>query len=172
MTKLYGPQVLLGNWIPGDDRLGPPPANRPEHGLDLLGGSDSAISAPTETVEDLVMPDLHVQDLNSRSLDSNNGFEVKFFSAISAPTAKVEDLGMPDLNVQDLNFQCVESNDGLEAQFLEVQAPEVQLEAQSPLEAQNFDVPDLGIQGYGIDFTNIQVDDEFIASCWDCLYRR
>jgi hypothetical protein len=108
MARLRPPQELLGNWIPENHlRLPPPPppADRPEHGLDLLGGTDSAIS-DAATVEDL---DMH--DLNSESLNVDS---------FVAQDLDIDDLNIPGLEVPALEVQA------LEAQALDVQDFDIQ----------------------------------------------
>jgi len=138
MAKLRAPQALLGNWIPENHLrlpLASPPAHRPEHGLDLLGGTDSAIS-DAATVEDLGM-----HDLNSLDVDS-----------FVARPLDIDDLNIPGLEVQALEVQA------LEVQDVEVQDVDVQ-----DFDIQDFDVFDLGIQEDRLSLADFQVDEDFVA---------
>ena len=61
--KLVDPEALLGNWVSQRIPQHPPPAKRPEHGLDLLGGTNISMSAPPATAQNLDPPDPTVNDL-------------------------------------------------------------------------------------------------------------
>jgi len=144
MARLRAPRDLLGNWIPENHlRLppAPPPARRPEHGLDLLGGTDSAISDAV-TVEDFDMHDLNSQSLGVDSLFAQD---------------HIEHLNIPGLEVQAPEVQA------LEVQHVEVQHVDVQDFDIHDFDIHDFDVLDLGIQEDRLSLANFPVDEDFLA---------